>query len=73
MPGRRLPLHECGRLEWNLHTVVDYFRFARQLPRIGVTASLAQDQCVASKRIFCARQFKSSATYSSFSEGQAIS
>jgi len=33
----------------------------------------AEDQCAASKTIFCARQFKSSATYNSFSDGQAIS
>jgi hypothetical protein len=33
----------------------------------------AQDQGAASNTIFCARQLRSSATYSSFSDGQAIS
>ena len=42
-------------------------------PQFAVHGSAAQDQCAASKTIFCARQFKSSATYSSFSDGQAIS
>jgi hypothetical protein len=50
------------------------FRFARDLYTIEIRDFVgAYDQCAASRRIFCTRQFKSSATYSSLSEGQAIS